>query len=256
MKTLLVLAEHPDFSEAVRAGLNPEQYRIIARATLDEAEPLLAHGLAEACIIDVELADVQGVWLLEKLRRKAPRCPVIIYTGAKQSEWEEEAYLQGVAHVLAKPVRGRMLAALLDRLWLTPATPRPAPPTLPPLPREPAKAAETSTVLGAAQTLSVLRDFSGILTHSLNAEGMLKQFLLLLREILSINRAAIFLRQPFASVGTAPTVVESRAFARGLRYRLVSRVAAAFRVVVRGGHWRPPLSPRPHSAAFQRRSPQ
>ena len=30
MKTLLVLAEHPDFAEAVRAGINPEQYRVIA----------------------------------------------------------------------------------------------------------------------------------------------------------------------------------------------------------------------------------
>ena len=42
------------------------------------------------------------------------------------------------------------------------------------------------------QTLDVLRDFSSILTHSLNAEAMLKQFLSFLREILSINRAAIF----------------------------------------------------------------
>ena len=127
MKTLLVLAEHPDFAEAIRAGINPEQYRVIARASLEEAEPLLAHGLAEACIVDVELTSVQGIWFLEKLRRKAPRCPVIIYTGAKQPEWEEEAYLQGATHVLTKPVRGRMLTALLDRLWLTPAATAPSP---------------------------------------------------------------------------------------------------------------------------------
>ena len=31
MKTLLVLAEHPDFAEAIRAGVNPEHYRVIAR---------------------------------------------------------------------------------------------------------------------------------------------------------------------------------------------------------------------------------
>lgn len=121
MKTLLVLAEHPDFAEAIRAGVNPENYRVIARTGLDEAEPLLEHGLAEACIVDVELNGVREIWFLEKLRRKAPRCPVIIYTSAKQSEWEEDAYLQGVTHVLTKPVRGRMLTALLDRLWLTPA---------------------------------------------------------------------------------------------------------------------------------------
>jgi len=65
-------------------------------------------------------------------------------------------------------------------------------------------------VASAAQTLGVLRDFSGILTQSLNAEGMLKQFLLLLREILGLNRAAIFLRPPFASLSGPQLFGESR----------------------------------------------
>src|ERR1035437_3288284 len=132
MKTLLVLAEHPGFAEAIRAGINPQDYRVIARTNLDEAGPLLEHGLAEACILDVELTGVREIWFLEKLRRKAPRCPVILYAGAKQSDWEEEAYLQGVAHVLTKPVRGRMLPALLDRLWVAPAAARSIQPVLTP----------------------------------------------------------------------------------------------------------------------------
>src|SRR2546425_11044941 len=109
MKTVLVLAEHPELAEAVRAALNPEQYRVVHRANLEEAEPLLAQGLADACIIDVELTTPQGVWFLDRLRRRAPKCPLIIYTGAKHWEWEEEAYLQGVTHILTKPVRPRML---------------------------------------------------------------------------------------------------------------------------------------------------
>jgi signal transduction histidine kinase/ActR/RegA family two-component response regulator len=239
MKTLLVLAQHPDFAEAIRAGINPEHYRVIARTDLAEAEPLLEHGLAEACIVDVELTSVQGIWFLEKLRRKAPRCPVILYAGAKQSEWEEEAYLQGVTHVLAKPVRGRMLTALLDRLWLTPAAMRPTQAALPALPPETVKSAETGTAPAATQTLGVLRDFSGILTHSLNAEGMLNQFLLLLREILSINRAAIFLRQPLAGFGNAPVEAESRrlraACAIGLSSGLLQHFELSFEAGI-GGH--------------------
>jgi signal transduction histidine kinase/CheY-like chemotaxis protein len=239
MKTLLVLAGHPDFAEAVRAGINPEQYRVIDRADLDEAEPLLAHGLAEACIVDVELTGVQGIWFLEKLRRKAPQCPVIVYTGAKQPEWEEEAYLQGATHVLTKPVRARLLATVLERLWLTPAAARPLPPAAPALPPEITPPAEKGAAPGAAQTLGVLRDFSGILTHSLNAEGMLKQFLLLLREILSVNRAAIFLRQPFASFGNAPALAESRrlraACAIGLSPGLLQHFELSFEAGI-GGH--------------------
>jgi signal transduction histidine kinase/DNA-binding NarL/FixJ family response regulator len=210
MKTLLVLAAHPDFAEAVRAGINPEQYRVIDRTDLEAAEPLLVHGLAQACIVDVELTSVQGIWFLEKLRRIAPKCPVIIYAGAKQSEWEEEAYLQGATHVLTKPVRGRMLTAVLDRVWATSAAAQPIQPVALRLPEVTMKSAERAASPAAIQTLGVLRDFSGILTHSLDAEGMVKEFLLLLREILSINRAAVFLRQPFASFGSTPAVAESR----------------------------------------------
>jgi signal transduction histidine kinase/DNA-binding NarL/FixJ family response regulator len=239
MKTLLVLAGHPDFAEAVRAAVNPEHYRVIDRSSLEEAEPLLVHGLAEACVIDVELSDVQGIWFLEKVRRKAPKCPIIIFTGARQSEWEEEAYLQGVTHVLNKPVRGRMLTALLDRLWPTSPVAAQALAAAAPQPAETMRAAEPGTAPTAAQTLSVLRDFSGILTHSLNAEGMLKQFLLLLREILSINRAAVFLRQPFAAFGQGLTLVESRrlraACAIGLSPGLLQHFELSFEAGI-GGH--------------------
>ena len=78
MKTLLVLAPHPDLAETLRAGLSPEQYRVVHRVSVEDAEPLLAHGLASACLVDVELTGVQEVWILEKLRRRA----VLKWTGA------------------------------------------------------------------------------------------------------------------------------------------------------------------------------
>ena len=69
MKTLLVLAQHPDFAEAVRAGLDSDVYRVVHRIGFEEAEPLLQHGLISACILDVDSVDVQWIWLIEKLRR-------------------------------------------------------------------------------------------------------------------------------------------------------------------------------------------
>lgn len=216
MKTLLVLAQHPDFADTVSAALNPEQYRVIHRSNVEEAEPFLAHALADLVILDVELTGVQGTWLLEKLRRRAPKCPMIVYTGARQWEWEEEAYAQGVSHVLSKPVRPRTLNVIIERLWA--AVPNAlavssAAPMLP-APVEIMRTAEVSFPLppppGPAHTLGILRDFSGILTHSLNLEAMLKQFLMLLREIVSINRAAIFLRVPATPFEEATSARETR----------------------------------------------
>ncbi|MGA3142717.1 MAG: ATP-binding protein [Verrucomicrobiota bacterium] len=209
MKTILVLSPHPDFAETIRASLNPEQYRVVHRLSVDEAEPLLVHGLADACILDVDLMGVEGVWVIERLRRRDAKSPLIAYTANTQSEWEEEAFLRGVTHVLAKPVRSRLLNSLLERLWHAPATQRPAQ-TLPPPAPMPSRSPSFQTpepspnrVISASQTLDVLSDFSSILTHSLDAEAMLKQFLLFLREILSVNRAAIFLHRPLPLTETS-----------------------------------------------------
>jgi len=117
MKTILVLSPHPDFAEVIEAGLNREEYRIVHRIGVEEAEPLLVHGLISACILDMDLIGVQGIWVIERLRRRDNNCPIIAYTAESQSEWEEEAFLHGVTHVLTKPVRARLLGSLLERLW-------------------------------------------------------------------------------------------------------------------------------------------
>ncbi len=245
MKTLLVLAQHPGLAEALRAELSPEQYRVVHRALLEDAEPLLAHGLADACVLDVELTGVQGVWVLEKLRRFTSRCPIIVYADARQWEWEEAAYLQGVSYVLNKPVRARMLNSLLDRIWQGTAAPAPgAGAALPDLAPEPPPSRELPVVNGNSSqqpALTLLRDFSGILTHSLNADAMLNQFLLFLREIFSVNRSAIFLRQPFtpASFSTdspAPAASLLRsASAIGLAPGLLQHLELSFNAGI-GGH--------------------
>ena len=66
MKTILVLAPHPELADAMRSGLNPETYRIVHRGSPEEAEPLLAHGLSDVCVLDMELTGVQGIWVIEK----------------------------------------------------------------------------------------------------------------------------------------------------------------------------------------------
>src|SRR5688572_26438871 len=208
MKTVLVLAQHPELAQVIPQALNAEEYRVLHRSSFEEAEPLLSGGMIDACIIDVEVGSVQSLWTIEKLRRRVPNMPLLVYVGAKPWEWEEEAYIHGVSFVVTKPVRPRMLNILLARLW-KPANPGLAMAVAPrPVPLVRAQRMDVARRELAApspmQTLTALRDFSAILTHSLSAEGLLKQFLLLLREIIGVNRATIFLRPPVGGPADAP----------------------------------------------------
>ena len=241
MKTLLILAEHPEFPETIRSGLNLDAYRIIHCHGLEEAEPLLHRGLLSACILDLESADVRGMWVIERLRRVLPQCPLIVYTASAQWDWEEEAYLKGVSHVLAKPVRPRLLNNLLERLFAAKAMPPSGFVPVSGLAATSGPRAVPAPPAGqnAAQALEVLRHFSAILTHSLDAEAMLKRFLLLLRETVGVNRAAIFLRESTTAFTGKPGGEDSRslrkACAMGLPAGLLEHFELSFESGI-GGH--------------------
>ncbi len=211
-RTILVLASHPELAESLRTALDPERYRIVHRLNSDEAEPLLDHALVHIVVVDSEVADTQGTWLFEKIRRRLPTAPVIVFCDDDKWSLEEEAYLAGVKHVLRKPVRARMLEAVLEQ---------PAPPS-----QQLSRTSGASRALAAQKqnepvtprpgsevTLRALqkwREFSSLLANSLSTEALLKQFLLQLREITGVNRAAIFLRQPVMLLGNARAVGSGR----------------------------------------------
>ena len=200
MKTILVLASHPELAESVRAALDPARYRMVHRLNSDEAEPLLEHALVQICVVDSEVADTQGVWLFEKIRRRLPNVPIIVYAAEGPWALEEETYLAGVKIVLRKPVRARMLEAILESP-VPSALPsramvsqRPPPPAKDAPPRAPRPGSESTL-----RTLQSWREFSSLLADALSTDALLKKFLHQLREITGVNRAAIFLRQPAAS---------------------------------------------------------
>jgi signal transduction histidine kinase/DNA-binding NarL/FixJ family response regulator len=189
------MAEYPGTAEELRGSLRPEQWRIVHRTNLQQAEPLLAGSLADACIIDLELTNAPAIWTLQKLRRLAPTCPILVYAGQTRPDWEEEAYLNGATHVLLKPVRKAVVASLLERsASVAPAPLQPMQSS--PAPQHPSSGGSDTSIIsrpGPDQEMAVLRNFSGILKHSLDAEGMTREFFLLLRKMLGFNRGAIFL---------------------------------------------------------------
>lgn len=204
MRTLLVVTKQASLAAAIQAVLDPLAFQLIVKETVVETEMLLARGAIDATVLDTDLMDTRAIRTIEMLKSFAPGCPLIVYAGNKQWEWEEDAYLLGVAHVLNKPVRGKLLSTLLDRMFPFLETK----PALQPAP-------VTSPIAGVlhgehVRALEALRRFSAILTHSLDCPALLKQFLLLLREIVGVNRAIVFLRRPGGVLSASPLAHEDR----------------------------------------------
>ena len=205
MRTLLVVTKHPTMSAAIASVLEAGKFQLITKDDVADAEFLLARGAIDAAILDVELTDARALRSIEELKGFAPSCPIIIYSGqGKQWEWEEDAYLLGVQQVLTKPVRGRLLNMLLQRLFPeSEAKPAPAP--------EPLQDVTRSRIgYEPVRALEALRRFSGVLSHSLDPAALLTQFLLLLREVIGVNRAIIFLRKPSGLLSESPLSAEDR----------------------------------------------
>jgi signal transduction histidine kinase/DNA-binding NarL/FixJ family response regulator len=199
MRTLLVIAPNNNLAAAIRAALDPSLYRVIEHTDLREDELRLTGVSMDICVLDADLTTVEPLRRIERIRRLLPHCAILLYATGSHWSLEEEAYLQGVSHVLAKPVRARLLNSLLDRLFAVKPPSAPAPVQAPQPRPESRRPAESSAV--PAKMLEWLRNSSGILCNSLCAESLLKEFLLVLREILGINRVAIFLRSAPRAAG-------------------------------------------------------
>jgi two-component system, sporulation sensor kinase E len=226
MITLLILTSQSSLATAIQSVLDAKRYQIITKEDVWEAESLLGRGAIDVSIVDVELKDVRSVRLLEELKNAAPDCPVLLYTGSSQWEWEEDAYILGVTHVLKKPVRGRLLNTLLDRIL---SNREETPLIQDHLPRQQLDVRTNHSLSDHVRGLEALRDFSGLLTHSLQPDSLLKEFLLLLREIIGVNRAMIFLRKPGEPPSEAPRAQVDRwmrcACAIGLEHGLLDHFA-------------------------------
>ena len=234
MRTLLVLAKQPSLTAAIQSVLDPVKFQIITKEAVNEAEFLLVRGAIDGVILDTELNDTRAIRMIEELKSFAPGCPILAIAGPGRSEWEEDAYLLGVEHVLSKPVRGKLLNTLLARIFPDHETKAVA--VAPPLAQDSSAARAFAE---QSRGLQALRRFSGVLAHSLDSAALLKQFLLLLREIIGVNRAIVFLRKPAAIMTDSPLSPDDRwlrsACAIGIDHSVLQHFALSLGAGI-GGH--------------------
>ena len=192
MNRILVIAAHARAAEALKVLLPPNRFGIVHLARADLIRESLPPSCIDLCLVDTDLADAGALRLVDEVRRQLPDVPMVVAATTTIREWEEDAILQGVAFVFKKPLRAQLLITVLDRLLTGTSSPSPSQ-------AEPTQGALPEPRPGLASNpthLEILRDFSRLFSHSLNVRGLLHEFVLKLREVISVNRIALFLQPP------------------------------------------------------------
>ena len=196
MNRLLVIAEHTRTVEALKVLLPPPRYGFVHLERIEQLQDSLPPSFIDGCLLDTDLVDAGSLRTIQAIRRRLPDVPLFVCAGQSVREWEEDALLNGVSFVFKKPLRAPLLASVLGRSLdaLTSGTAGRDASAAPSSP-SPAPAAPVASNACLA-TLEILRDFSRLFTHSLHSRNFLQEFVLKLREVISVNRIALFLHRP------------------------------------------------------------
>jgi signal transduction histidine kinase len=191
MNRILVIASHSHIAESLKTLIPGDRYSIVHLPRPELIRESLPPACIDLCLVDTDLADAGAIRLIDEIQKQLPSVPLVAASANILREWEEDALLHGVSFVLKKPLRSALATTVFDRLLLagTGAHPESDPSAR-------AVAEPRPSLAGIPSNLETLRDFSRLFSHSLNVRTLLQEFVLKLREVISVNRIAIFLHPP------------------------------------------------------------
>ena len=116
-RSILIVEDHEDAREALRALLELEGHRVDAAGNGSHAIELVRAQPPDIALIDIGLPEVDGYEVARQIRALAPRCPYLIaLTGYGQPEDVKRALEAGFDAHLLKPVDPDALATVLSAL--------------------------------------------------------------------------------------------------------------------------------------------
>ncbi|CAM2833777.1 ATP-binding protein [Rariglobus hedericola] len=195
MNRILVIAAHAHTAESLKTLIPADRFSIVHLPRAELIRETLPPACIDLCVLDTDLIDTGAIRLINEVRRHLPDVPLVVAASASLREWEEDAILHGVSFVLKKPLRSALAITVLDRLLAGNAS-SPSRTDVPVEPPARTVAEPTASMVGVPSNLEILRDFSRLFSHSLNVRSLLQEFVLKLREVISVNRIALFLHPP------------------------------------------------------------
>jgi DNA-binding response OmpR family regulator len=113
---ILVVEDEEKIANAIKKGLEQEAFVVDAVYTGSEGYDLAETEEYDAVVLDVMLPDMDGVEILEKIRKKGINTPVIILTAKSQVDDKEAGLKLGADDYLTKPFSFEELLARIRAL--------------------------------------------------------------------------------------------------------------------------------------------
>ena len=112
---ILVVDDNPNLLELIKMRLESADYEVSATAEEDRALSLFREEVFDLCIIDLMLANGDGLTLMDRLRAIRPDVPTIILTAHGTIESAVEAMRRGAYSYLTKPFERSDLLLQIER---------------------------------------------------------------------------------------------------------------------------------------------
>ena len=117
---LLLIEDHPQFSEYVKTCMEIEGFTVDACATLDEADAAASSVDYDAVILDLGLPDGDGMTLLKSWRSRKMTTPVLILSARDGVDDRVDGLNAGADDYVQKPIDRKELVARIHALLRRP----------------------------------------------------------------------------------------------------------------------------------------
>ncbi|CAN5821001.1 N/A [soil metagenome] len=118
LRSLLLIEDEVDAREALARALERSRFRVTESGSVDEALAASARGTFDVVVTDIVLGprDHGGLDLIDALRARGVRAPVVVVTAFADLPKTKRALNAGAAYLLEKPFRADALIAIIDRV--------------------------------------------------------------------------------------------------------------------------------------------
>jgi CheY-like chemotaxis protein len=113
---ILIIDDEPEVGRTLASALAELGHRPLVATSGAEGLARMRDERPEAIFLDVRMAGLGGLAVLQEIRRDHPALPVVLITGHATDEELEEAQRLGVAGIVAKPWVLNGLQGAIDQL--------------------------------------------------------------------------------------------------------------------------------------------